>query len=115
MIPPDTVNGLYGYGFYLATQPWMDDPYYGSIVLIIWEPAGTREPPQKLWSIGPGSGGTIRTVARTHDDLYDVRVTWHMLLPSTVDLEIDVYKLAAEMVQRYKHYAQESNQSSKGE
>jgi hypothetical protein len=116
MIPPETVNGRYGYAFYLTPQPGMDEAHgYYNELLIIWEPAGSGKPLRDLWAIGPGAGGFVKSMARTHDGLYDLRILWFMRLPATLDMEIDADKLAEKMLQRYKHYVQESNQSPKGE
>jgi hypothetical protein len=115
MIPPETVNGRYGYAFYLTPQPGMNETHdYYNELLIIWEPAGSGKPLGDLWAIGPGAGGFVKSMARTHDGLYDLRILWFMRLPVTLDMEIDADKLAEKMLQRYKHYVQESNQSLKG-
>jgi hypothetical protein len=115
MTPPETGNdGRYGYSFYLAKQPGMNETRHYSVLSIIWGPAGTKELSGKLsGAAGPG-GAFNEFVARTHDGLYDVRVIWSMLLPNTVYVDIDVHDLADKMVQRYRHYVRETNQSSKG-
>jgi len=83
--PPSTEGGVRGYGFEFLPQPGMLTERHFVIVAVTFAPASpardTRLDPGLSSTAGPG-GSFLEAVGRTRDGVYDVRVSFAMLLPT---------------------------------